>query len=302
MIEDLEKEKLAKQFASSAEPARQALSEEYERLNLLARAKAEKVSSRCKSLVEAWADLLPTLDEMQALLSQRGVDREQQSAGGLPTWTQWLIGFLSESGLGVTVRSVQLHLAKFRGLGKQKNGRSESPRKLSPRDQRRLLAAAQCGNELITALDNGAEYQTLLEEYKRIAMGPAKIEQLLDAIPNEPLPSISPSVKPPAQGVENTIGPVAPCTPESVTVLPRPQVALPKGGNWSALVDYVGDACGDGISVTLAELNPCDMANCLQHFAQKLTDKYCVYDRQGGQIRVKIDYVPTASLWKGQAA
>jgi len=294
-------EKLAKTFASCGEPPTKTLQEQYEQLNRSARSGAKQLSNRCELLNQAWAELLPTLNEMQALLSQRGSDRESQSAAVLPTWTEWLRTFLKETGLAVTMRTVQGHLAKLRHLGTRGAKPSEAPPKLSSRDQRRLLAGAQCANEVIAALEAGTEYRPAMEDYKRIAMGPEKIEQLLETIPAESIPPISPPILPPSQSTENAIALVAPVTLEPVTALP-PQVPLPKAGGWSGLFDYVNATCGDGLEAALAGQDPGQMATCLQHFAEKLTARYCIHDRRFGQIKIKIEYVSEVILSSKQAA
>jgi hypothetical protein len=260
-------EKLANDFASSPGPEAQALLEQYNQLNLSAQAGAKKVVSRCKSLKEAWVELLPTLDEMQKLLSQRGDEHDSRSAAALPTWTQWVKDYLKATGLGVSVRSVQLHLAKLRRLGKRNTIPSEPPIKLTPRDQRRLLKAAQCGNELIEALERGSgrDYIKLMQEYKRIGMDTEKIDQLL------------------------------------VTVS-QPRAALPKPGDGSALFDYINGCCGDGVKIALGGPDPCVMAACIQKFAERLADFYCARDREGGKIEVKIEFVQADAVSLQQAA
>jgi hypothetical protein len=302
MDESLDGGELATVVASSFDSPTQPLPGEFERLNQLAREGAEKVTSRCQSLSRAWADLLPTLDKMQALLSERGADHTLQSAElRLPTWTEWLRAYLKETGLDVATRTVQRHLTKYRGLGKQKTPQIGSPIKLSSRDQRRLLAATQCANELVAALKSNTEYRPLLDEYQRLTIGPERIEQLFDTMPGEAVPSIAPQSLPQVNVAGNSVRKVVPGAVESAAAV-QPLAALPKAGNWSGLANYVSATCEDGFKAALGGLEPRVMAACLQQFVQQLTDRYCQYDRQGGQINVNIKFVQDGALRRQRAA
>lgn len=301
MNENLENEKLATGVASLSAPPPETTSQEYQRLNDLALDGAKKVVNRCESLTKAWAELMPTLNAMQALLSERGVDRESQFPGKQPTWTTWLNDYLKKTGLEVSVRTVQRHLATFRGLGKRQTEPSDPPLKLSARDQRRLLKAAQCGNELIEALEAGVDFQPLVQEYKEIAIGTEKIDQLLNVIPTEPAPPIKPLALPPKQGPENAIGLAAPATSGPVTT-PSTWPFMPKAGDGSGLASYICDRCDEALKGVLDGLDADPAAECLRKVVHQLAGRYCTYDRRNGQIKVIIDYVAADGLLEKQAA
>jgi len=196
-------------------------------------------------------------------------------------------------------RTVQRRLAELRGVGKQKAEPSDRPRKLSLTEQKRLLKAAQCGNELIEALERGRPHTQLMQEYKRIGMDTEEIDQILNATPNGAATSSRLPVHLPAQVAGNTDGLVHTSTP--VTVL-QPRVALPKPGNGIGLANYIVAACGDAFQAALAGLDPSVMATCLQESTRKIVGTFCGFDRERGQITVSIQYVPENALTNPQAA
>lgn len=291
-------EKLAKGFASSPAQPAQSLQGEYNLLNNSAVKAASKVARRYDALDQAWSELLPTLDQMQALLSQRGADRQDAGEGKLPTWTEWLKAFLKATGLGVTMWTIQSHLVKLRGLGKIKAQPSDPPLKLSSPDQRRLLQAVQCCNELIAAFEHGGDYQQVMEDYKRIAMGPDKLEQLLEAIPNDSVFSTGPSVLPAPAGAHSMEGAVSRGCP-GPAVPAQPSLSLPKAGSWSGLVDFVCGTAGEGIKAALDGLDPRHAAEILQRSVSKIVGTYCPCP---GQIAVEIKYVDAGTASVRRAA
>lgn len=266
--------KLAKAFASSPTQPAQSLQAEYDQLDNSTREQAKKVTMGCDTLDKAWRELLPKLNEMQALLSQRGADRQHIVEIKLPTWTKWLNDFLTETGLGIRMRTVQNHLNKFRGLNKQKTRLSDPPRKLSSQEQKRLLEAAQRGNELIQALESSGDYHPAMQEYKRFMMGPEKLEQMLEAIPSDLGLAATLSLFPPAAAVRTTEEPVALNTPAPAMVA-KPCIALPKAGNWSGLADFVCATAGEGITAALGGLDARVAAEILQMAVRKIVQTCC---------------------------
>lgn len=97
--------------------------------------------------------LLRRLYEMQALLSQRGEDKDCRP-DGLPTWTRYFEDFKKKHGLQITLRTAQ---RAFRGMdGKPPAPAPKSkPLTLSERDRRRLVEAAVTGNEIVSAWEHG---------------------------------------------------------------------------------------------------------------------------------------------------
>ena len=60
--------------------------------------------------------LLPELDQMQAMLSQRGRLRPLMDTIGMPTWTEWFKQFRKRLGEDFTIRAIQRKLRQYRGL------------------------------------------------------------------------------------------------------------------------------------------------------------------------------------------
>jgi hypothetical protein len=65
--------------------------------------------------------MVPMLDRMQAMLSQRGKLRELMDSAKLPTWTQWFESFRKRLDEDITLRTIQRRLREYRaGCATQK--------------------------------------------------------------------------------------------------------------------------------------------------------------------------------------
>ena len=60
--------------------------------------------------------MLPLLDQMQAMLSQRGRLRKLMDTAGLPSWTEWFADFSNRMEEEVTIRTIQRKLRLYRGI------------------------------------------------------------------------------------------------------------------------------------------------------------------------------------------
>jgi hypothetical protein len=60
--------------------------------------------------------MLPLLDQMQAMLSQRGRLRKLMDTAGLPSWTAWFADFGNRMEEEVTIRTIQRKLRLYRGI------------------------------------------------------------------------------------------------------------------------------------------------------------------------------------------
>jgi hypothetical protein len=60
--------------------------------------------------------VLPLLDQMQAMLSQRGRLRKLMNSAGLPSWTEWFADFSNRMEEEVTIRTIQRKLRLYRGI------------------------------------------------------------------------------------------------------------------------------------------------------------------------------------------
>jgi hypothetical protein len=76
-----------------------------------------KLDSYVAQAVKAKADfdaLVPLLDLMQSMLSQRGSRRRLMDTLGLPTWTEWFTEFRPRLHEEITLRTVQRKLREYR--------------------------------------------------------------------------------------------------------------------------------------------------------------------------------------------
>jgi len=60
--------------------------------------------------------MLPELDRMQAMLSQRGRLRKMMDTAGLPMWTEWFDDFSKRTDEDFTIRTIQRKLRLYRGI------------------------------------------------------------------------------------------------------------------------------------------------------------------------------------------
>jgi hypothetical protein len=172
---------LANQFASLDAVARH---KHYLTLNATIREKSESVVDGLATAKRALEELTPYLSEMQALLSQRGNERDRNA--DLPNWTEWFERFKEETKMEITLRAAQKRIAAFRDK-KENREKPEPQLTLSQKEQRRLLQVQQCANEMVKALENGGDYMRPLEEYKRVAMPSEQLDTILRKSSLEPM-------------------------------------------------------------------------------------------------------------------
>lgn len=272
------------------------LREKYRELNDSVHEKAKFVADGCNSLNASWDEFLPLLDQIQALLSQRGEARKQLSDAGLPVWSQWFKTFQKDIGLTATLRTLQNRLVKFRSKGEKKPKQVTPPVQFSVRNQRRLLKTMQCANDMVAAIDNGREYQDAMREYKRIAIPGDSIDHMLETLASAEDTQESPSTIPDAVAIAAT--PVT--TPPALLQQPSSATQItfvPKPGDCTGLADRVGASCGESIKSVLEGLAPDLMADVFGKFAQRLAQMYCHCGREA-EIKVTVQIVkrnPTVS-------
>ena len=150
------------------------------------------------TVVQTIEQIVPYLDRMQSLLSQRGANRKKVlKKAGLPRWTQWAESYARN--LHCTVRTIQLHIKVLRNgrefessahaaatEKRSKGSGASKPVRLDGRQQAALVKAQLAANDLADALRNGADWQTPLAEYQKVAIAPAKLDNFLNALSPEP--------------------------------------------------------------------------------------------------------------------
>ncbi|MDR3676928.1 MAG: hypothetical protein P4N24_15670 [Acidobacteriota bacterium] len=156
----------------------------YEELNGV----LEKLAT---TVVQTLDQMVPYLAKMQSLLSQRGADRRKVlQQAGLPGWTHWAKAYASK--LDRSLRTIQDRIKQFRGqqaggtTGKTKSGSTGERLKLDSRQQAALVKAQVAANDLVAALKSGADWQTPLAEYQKVAVAPARLDTFMNALSPEP--------------------------------------------------------------------------------------------------------------------
>jgi hypothetical protein len=91
------------------------LQSEFANLQKQIDAKADAYISSAKKATEDFYVLIPLLDRMQAMLSQRGKLRELMDTAKLPTWTEWFEDFRPKLKEKMTIRTIQRKLREYRG-------------------------------------------------------------------------------------------------------------------------------------------------------------------------------------------
>jgi len=280
--------------ASSELETLEMVTTEFEGLNKSAHEKATGIATIAKALAVAWDELLPILSKMQSLLSQRGENRKLLHDANLPTWSGWWKSFQKETGLHVTLHAVQVRLKKFRSMGNpmdaSKHRRGQAVQ-LSAGNQVRVLTKLQCANEMAKALKAGAEYRDLLEEFLSSGIDSEHIDRWITVIregantlESALMPTVSTAAAP--NSVANT-----PALSQQPVKAAQPLV-MPKTGDDRGLFDLVSESWGYQIRTALEGLPQEAMVNVFGAFVMKLAHAHCQYDSEGGEIVVKVEYIP----------
>lgn len=107
-----------------------------------------KLDSYIEQAVKAKDELeamLPLVDQMQSMLSQRGSQRKLMTTLGLPTWSEWFEDFRKRLHEKITIRQIQRRLRAYRDVPPAKDVNvlaKESVRQLESKRQAEKLEAA----------------------------------------------------------------------------------------------------------------------------------------------------------------
>jgi hypothetical protein len=89
---------------------------EYLDLNKQITVKVDAYVTQASKAKTDFDEMMPLVDRMQAMLSQRGSLRVLMDTVGLPTWTEWFEGFRERLHEEITIRSIQRKLKAYRGI------------------------------------------------------------------------------------------------------------------------------------------------------------------------------------------
>jgi hypothetical protein len=156
----------------------------FEKLNLVLDSLAEQV-------IHTIDQIIPHLAEMQSLLSQRGKTRKKiLKTAGLPSWTDYGKAYATK--LECSFRKIQDHITGLHRNGKSgpsqstKNGQKSKGRRKSSKpwhadakDSRALAGAQIAINDFITAYEAGTDMAPAYREYKKVAVSPTKLDDIV---------------------------------------------------------------------------------------------------------------------------
>ena len=90
------------------------IKQEFLDLNAKITAKLDIFTSKASDAKRSFDDLIPELDLMHAMLSQRGRYRKLMNTLGLPSWTDWFKAFQKRCALDYSLKTVQRRLKDYR--------------------------------------------------------------------------------------------------------------------------------------------------------------------------------------------
>jgi hypothetical protein len=127
------------------------IQQEFLDLNAKITAKLDIFTSKASDAKRSFDELIPYLDQMQAMLSERGCYRKLMNTLGLPTWSGWFKNFEKRCALDYSLRTVQRRLKERRG----ELGEEPKPEPSVYEDLFKRL------NALVPSLSDGVEHVTV---------------------------------------------------------------------------------------------------------------------------------------------
>ncbi len=172
-----ELERLAQDCASSEIQERDSDLTQFKSLQCEAKrcAKAVVNTSRIQHQA-AWQALLPFLDNMQKLLSQRGVNHKAAEAN-LPDWKSWWNAFSDTNRITISFRTVQYRLNRYRDTtGTAKQCRPRATRQ----EQLQLAQTARAGYRLAAACRSGMGSISESQAFYRESLPLETVEEIIE--------------------------------------------------------------------------------------------------------------------------
>ena len=181
-----EMERLAQDCASSVSRDEDSEFMQFKSLQIEARKCAKAVANTSRPQHEAaWQQLLPILDRMQKLLSQRGVDHKRAGAD-LPEWKPWWDSFSGTNRLTISFRTVQHRLNRFRGIS---NGENLHRARATRQEQLQLALTAKAGHRLAAVCKSGMGSVSEALAFYRESLALEKVEEITDRLSSPSLRS-----------------------------------------------------------------------------------------------------------------
>jgi hypothetical protein len=187
LLPDEESEQPAQDCASSNADSDDSESKQFAELQVEAKKHAKEVASTDRLHHQAaWDALLPILDKMQKLLSQRGANHKD-AAKGLPEWGFWWHDFSQKNHLGISFRTVQYRLNRYQGTS---SARKQHRLGLTRREQIDLANTAAKGHSLASICKTGMGSVAEAASFYACSLPLENIEEIrerLHAGPGRPL-------------------------------------------------------------------------------------------------------------------
>jgi hypothetical protein len=114
----------------------------YQDLRKSITVKVDSYVRQARETTSAFDEMMPLIDTMQALLSQRGTLRKLADTVGLPTWTAWFEEFRSSLPEDLNIRSIQRKLNDYRDLDSEMLGPERSDEDEAEADHTNEVATA----------------------------------------------------------------------------------------------------------------------------------------------------------------
>jgi hypothetical protein len=151
------------------------LKAELNELEADANQKVRKLKLTRSAYEDRWDELLPVLDKIQTLLSERGLNYKRGNPDRMLTWTQWWRNFRSTHKLEVGFRHIQKKLKKLR----EHRNKSASETRRSPAEKRAQHVAKEFGSELMRAVKQGESLADALDKALRVTLPSRTLKQLV---------------------------------------------------------------------------------------------------------------------------
>jgi len=187
LLADDEIEQPAQDCASSSADSDDSDSKQFADLQVEAKKYAKEVASTDRLHHQAaWDTLLPILDKMQKLLSQRGANHKD-APKRLPEWGFWWHDFSQRNHLGISFRTVQYRLNRYQGTS---SGKKQHRVSLTRREQIDLADTAAKGHSLASVCKSGMGSVSEAISFYSCSLPLDNIEEIrerLSARPGRPL-------------------------------------------------------------------------------------------------------------------
>jgi uncharacterized phage-associated protein len=136
------------------------------------------------AVIHTVEQMLPQLNDMWKLLSRKG-GKFSTDKDKLPGWTEYIKEIAAEFGL--SLRTIQEKLSEFRKCGTTTDHNKKPPVRRSKtwhadaKDSRALAGAQLAINDLIAAYEAGVDMAPAYQQYKKVAVSPAKLSDIVES-------------------------------------------------------------------------------------------------------------------------